>query len=174
MACGCCASSVNTKPAAARKPTTAIEMDILAGLATRTMPQSYASASQASSRVLLWRADASDPLREPVLNGREIDRHESLQRRSLSVASDLRFELSVIRLWQDAQRVVAVAGRFEGRLPGSFVLVGHDVVVELPEDGQHWHLQPTKRRARIVEVDLPDELPVRIVPRSRDRGRRRS
>ena len=41
--------SVNT-PAAARKPTTAIEMDTLAGLATRMMPQSYAAASQASSR----------------------------------------------------------------------------------------------------------------------------
>src|SRR5258708_38174730 len=98
-------------------------------------PQSYLS-------------EASDSFREPVLDSREVRRHESAQGCHFGIASDLRLELIVIRLRQDTQRVVAVAGGFERRLPRSSVLFGHDVVVELPEDCQHRHLDLTKRWTR--------------------------
>src|SRR5438067_5018802 len=57
------------------------------------------------------RSEASDVLPEPILNCREVLRHESLQRCHFGVASDLGLPLVVIRLRQDLQRVVSIATR---------------------------------------------------------------
>jgi hypothetical protein len=59
-----------------------------------------------------------------------------------------------------------MATGFQSRLPGGFVLFREDVVIQLPKKGQYRHLELTQRRSRIVEVRLPNRLPVRMVRRS--------
>src|SRR5258708_1777255 len=79
----------------------------------------------------------------------------------------------MIRLWKNSQRVVPVATGFECRLPGSLVLFGDDVVVQLPEEREHRRLELTQRRRGIVEVQPSNKLPLRMIRRSGERVGRR-
>jgi hypothetical protein len=85
---------------------------------------------EAGGRRLPGRSEASDSFREPVMESRKVNRHESLQFRHLCVASNLRVEQEMIRFGENSQRVVSIATRFERRFPRSFVLFRDDIVVE--------------------------------------------
>ena len=59
--------------------------------------------------------------------------------------------MNVICPGENFQRVVPMTAGFECRLPGGFVLVGQDVVIQLAKQCERWNLKLPKRRRRIVE-----------------------
>jgi hypothetical protein len=124
------------------------------------------------------RRDASNPLREPVLDGREVGRHESLQRLDLRVAPDFCLEHVVVRLRNDEECVVAIARGFERRVLAETVTAAAEELeaVAAATDGQTAVIDEVVAdkgyHSNQVLVDLA-ALDLRTYIAEPDRGRRR-
>src|SRR5260370_40632515 len=69
----------------------------------------------------------------------------------------------MIRLRRNSQREAPVATGFECRFPGSLVLFGDDVVVQLPEQREQRRPELTQRWRGIAEVQASNTLPLRMI-----------
>jgi hypothetical protein len=114
-------------------------------MSVRSNPRRLFTRTEFDSGVLLaGRQESLDPLGKPVLDGCEVCRHDSLQVRRFCVAPYLCLELPVIRLWQDEEHIVPVAGGLELRVPSGPVLFRKNVVVQLSPDRESRRAQPAK------------------------------